>query len=232
MYENRQILSEIGKQEGGVTMAIQLKAKTRDNSKKSILRRLREEGNVPAVIYGKDTNSTPIYVDNIDFTKILRESGRNGIITLAVENRKHSVMVSDLQIDTLKSSYIHADFLEVDLNTEIDAEVPVHLVGDPAGVKEGGVLQHFVREVSVRALPSELPPSFEINVEELNIGDSISVSGLDKASSYEVTNDPDEIIVSVTPPTLEEDEDSVEEEEQEPELVNDKGDSDDDEKKA
>ncbi|HEX6923149.1 MAG TPA: 50S ribosomal protein L25/general stress protein Ctc [Bacillales bacterium] len=206
-------------------MAIVLQAKPRDNEKKSTIKKIRREGNVPAVVYGNGVESQSIYFNDSEFTKVMREAGRNGVITLKVDNNDYPVMVHDMQIDSLKDQLLHADFYKVDMTSEVDADVNVHLTGDAAGQQEGGVVQHLLHELTVRALPAEIPDAIEVNIEELNIGDSLSVSDLKANETYEILNDPEDTIVSVTPPQQEEEPEDEEGEEQEPELVDGKEDS-------
>ncbi|MCF6139591.1 50S ribosomal protein L25/general stress protein Ctc [Pseudalkalibacillus berkeleyi] len=208
-------------------MAIDLDVKVRDDFSRSTTRKLREEGNVPAVFYGNG-DSKPIYLDRINFIKSIRDNGINSVINLSIDNKKHSAMVQDLQIDHLKDLLIHVDFREINLNEETDAEVPVHLVGEPAGAKEGGVLQHFLHTITVRALPAEIPSEFEVNVEELNISDAFTVADLIENSSYNILSDPEEVVVSVAPPTEEPEEEVADDEEQEPEVLSDKESDDSD----
>lgn len=200
-------------------MAIVLQAKSRDHSKKSMIKHIRSEGNVPAVVYGNGVESRSIYFSSSEFTKVIRKAGRNGVITLRIENDDYPVMVHELQRDVLKDELIHADFYKVDMSTKVDADVTVHLVGESAGQKEGGVVQQLLHELSVRALPAEIPEHLELNIEALNIGDSLSVSDVTKSGSYEILNDLEETIVAVTPPQALEETETEEDEGQQPELV-------------
>lgn len=209
-------------------MAIDLDVKVRDDFSRSTTRKLREEGNVPAVFYGNG-DSKPIYLDRINFIKSIRENGINAVINLSIENKKHSAMVQDLQIDHLKDILIHVDFREIDLNEETDADVPVHVVGEAAGVKEGGVVQHFLHDITVRALPADIPSEIEVNIEELNISDAFTVADIIENSSYNIITDPEEVVVSIAPPTEEPEEEMVDDEDQEPEVINDKQESEDEE---
>lgn len=209
-------------------MATELQAQPRANSKKSIVKELRRKGNIPGVIYGNGVESRPIYVNHGDFIKVIRKAGRNGVITLKVDSDDYPVMVYDLQTDKIKDDILHADFYKVDMASEVDADVSVHLVGEAAGQKEGGVVQQLSHELSVRALPADIPEAIEVQMEQLNIGDSISVSDLKAEAKYDILNDPDDTIVSITPPQAEEEPETDEEDgEQQPELV----DGDDKEKK-
>src|SRR5699024_7826049 len=134
----------------------------------------------------------------------------------------YPVMVHELQTDTIKDDILHADFYKVDMKSEVDADVSVQLTGEAAGQKEGGIVQQLLHELSVRALPAEIPDSIEMNIEEPNIGDTLSVEDLKESSTFEVLNDPDETIVSITPSQAEEEpEETDEDEDQEPELIGD-----------
>ncbi|RBW67640.1 50S ribosomal protein L25/general stress protein Ctc [Bacillus taeanensis] len=184
-------------------MSATLKAEIRDTKKSSVLTQIRNNGGIPAVLYGQKKESKPIFVDSPEFLKVYRSVGKNGVITLKVENESHSVMVYDLQKDPLKDAYVHADFYEVDMNQEVDADVPVHLIGESAGSKDGGVTQQLLHEISVRALPAEFPESIDINVEALDIGDTIQIKDIKASGNCEILNDPEEVAVSIIAPTQE-----------------------------
>jgi large subunit ribosomal protein L25 len=118
-----------------------LQATERRDLKHSTTNKLRKEGSFPAVVYGRKVQSKPISVNSADFIKAIREAGRNGILTLTVNDEKYSVMLHDIQTDPLKSEVLHADFQVVDMSTEVEVDVNVVLTGDAPGVKEGGVMQ-------------------------------------------------------------------------------------------
>ncbi|SDI12043.1 LSU ribosomal protein L25P [Alteribacillus persepolensis] len=206
-------------------MSAVLEAKPRTDLKRSENKQLRLDGYVPAVLYGKGTESTPVSVPNIEFVKTLREVGRNGIIELDVEGAsgKHKVIVHDVQVDPIKDYLVHIDFFEVDLKSEMEAEVAVNLVGDAPGVKEGGVLSHLLYNVTVRALPTDIPEEITIDVSELNIGDSVQVADLTSGKAFEFTNEPEETVVTILPPEQQGTGDG--EEAEEPELVETKDDN-------
>ena len=197
-----------------------LKANAREDLRRSETRKLRVEGYVPAVLYGKKTASTPVFVPSLAFTKTFRQVGRNGIIDLTVdEGRKHQVMVHDLQQDVIKGDTTHIDFFEVDMTSEMDVEVSVNLVGDAPGESEGGVVSHMLYTVSVRALPRDIPEQIDIDISELGINDSVSVGDLKAGRNFEFQSEDEETIVSVLPPSQEEEEPAETDGEQEPELV-------------
>lgn len=201
-------------------MATVLKATPRTEKKGSTLTSIREAGWIPAVVYGKEYGNKPVQIEEIDFIKTYRNEGKTGVFSLDVEGEKTDVMIYDIQYDMLKNKYVHIDFYAADMKAEMDAEVPVNVMGEAQGVKDGGVLQQGVFELSVRALPKELPDSIDVDVEALEVNDSIFVKNLKSGVNYEFNNDPEEMVVSIVPPTEEPEEEPAEDEEgEEPELV-------------
>jgi large subunit ribosomal protein L25 len=192
-------------------MALDLAVEKRTIDKRSTLTRIRNKGQVPAVLYGYGTEVVSLSVDEPDFVKAYREVGKNGVLKLNVDNKKYSVMVQDMQVHPLKNTITHIDFIALDLNKETEAEVPVVLTGDSAGVKEGGVLQRVLPAVSVRAKPGDFPEQLEASVESLQIGDSLTVKDLPTGSNYVILHEEDEVLASVTPPTVQEVEETDEE---------------------
>ncbi len=183
-------------------MSAVLKAETREG-KKSVARRLRREGYIPAVLYGHGIDNQSVYVDENSFSKLYRDVGRTGIFTLEVQNESYPVMIYDMQYDSIKNNVIHVDFFKVNMNEEVDAEVPIHLVGESPGEKAGGVIQHNINALEVRALPKDLPSSIEVSLDELDIGGTITVGDLKAKSdgTYTILNDDEEVIVTVLAPS-------------------------------
>lgn len=205
-----------------------LKAVKREDHTTSATKKLRGQGQVPAVVYGKDKETKSIAVNSIELVKTVRDEGRNAIISLDVENDKPvDVMLHDYQMDMLKDELIHADFYIVDMSEEMDVDVTIRLEGEAAGTKEGGVLQQPLFELVVRAKPNNIPDEIVVDVADLDIGDSITIADLPKSDKYEILEEEDTAVATVTAPTEEEDlEPSDEDESAEPELV---GAEDDDE---
>jgi large subunit ribosomal protein L25 len=198
-----------------------LHANERTEFKKSSKTKIREEGQIPAVVYGNDTENKSISVDSKEFLKTIREAGRNGIISLEIGSDKRKVMLYDYQINPLKSlEFVHLDFHVVDFKSEIDVDVTVNVTGDAKGVKDGGVLQQVLHELSVRTLPNNVPDSIEVDVTELGVNENITIGDLDTSGKYSFNHEDSEVIASILPPRQEEEIDSGEEQEPgEPELV-------------
>ncbi|WP_419895184.1 50S ribosomal protein L25/general stress protein Ctc [Macrococcus psychrotolerans] len=170
---------------------------------KGELNKIRNEGKIPAVVYGYGASNTSVKVDEPEFVKVIREVGRNGVIELGVGAKTIKVMVSDYQVDPLKNKVTHIDFLAINMKSELTVDVVINLTGEAQGVKEGGVVQQPLFQLSVTATPDEIPETIEVDVTELNIGDSIMVGDLKSGKAYTINNEDDEAIVSVVPPTVE-----------------------------
>ncbi|GAY77647.1 LSU ribosomal protein L25p [Sporolactobacillus inulinus] len=165
-----------------------------------IRKKLRKEGKVPSVVYGKTVGNEGLAVDAQAVDKLFRSEGRNAIINLAIEGKKkYTVMAHDLQFDLLKGNVRHIDFLEINMNEEIDAVVPVILKGAEQVETGDTVLNNQLSELTVRALPNNLPSAIEVDVTKLSIGDSIRISDLAAAAKdYTILGDAEDAIVSLS----------------------------------
>lgn len=184
-------------------MATTLTVNERKDLRHSSLRQLRLEGNFPAVVYGKQIDARTIFVDEGTFLKAIKESGRNGVLSLELNGSTEKVMLTEYQQDPIKGNIIHADFMVVNMSQEIDVEVRIDLVGEAEGVKSGGILQQSLHTVTVAAKPDQIPGSIEYDVSNLQIGDSIIIADLSTDASYSITQDEDEVIASILPPAVE-----------------------------
>lgn len=177
-----------------------LNATIRDEFKKSYAKKLRNEGKIPSVVYGKTVGNESVAVDAGAVSKLFRSEGRNAIINLDIEGKKkYTVMAHELQFDSIKGTVRHIDFLEINMNEEIDAVVPVVLQGAEAVEAGDVVLNHQLSELTVRALPNDLPSTIEVDVSKLAVGDAIRVSDLASGTSkYTILGDPEEVIVTLS----------------------------------
>ena len=201
---------------------------------RSDLKKLRNTGKVPAVVYGYGTKNTSVKVDEVEFIKVIREVGRNGVIDLGVGSKSIKVMVSDYQFDPLKNQITHIDFLAINMTEERTVDVPVHLVGEAAGAKEGGVVEQPLFDLQVTATPENITESIEVDITELEVNDSYSVSDIKVSGDFTIENDPEESVVTVVPPTDEPTEEEVEAMEgeavtEEPEVVGEEKEEDSEE---
>lgn len=185
-------------------MSTVLQAKERKEFRNSNLTDIRQKGNIPAIVYGSKMESTPIYLSGAEFHKTIKTVGRNGIISLDVDGNKHEVILNDYQADPIKNEVIHVDFLAVDMNKELTANVRVDLVGDALGVKDGGVMQQSLHDISVTAKPNNLPPSIEIDISNLQVGETITIGQIKASSEFRINHDEEEVIASILAPRQEE----------------------------
>ncbi|MGI8775727.1 MAG: 50S ribosomal protein L25 [Actinomycetota bacterium] len=183
---------------------VKLKAHIRENTGKGSARQSRIGGRVPAVVYGLGMEPTSIEVDRREFvTALLGEAGMNVLIDLDVDGSTTLALTRELQRDPVKGTLLHADFVKIDRKQEVEVEVPVHLEGTPAGVDEGGVLEHTANSLHVRSLATKVPQFIIADVSALAIGESLRVSDLVIGDDYTVLNDPETVVASVSAPVSE-----------------------------
>lgn len=186
-----------------MTMTKSLSAQKREGTGKGVARKMRQEGRVPAVVYGKDMESEHLSLDAREALHLFETiSVENTIVELKVEGGSaHQTLVREIQAHPVRRELIHVDFLRVQEGVMVELEIPVHLEGTPVGVKQhGGVLDHIIHELPVRCIPSKIPDSFTIDVSGLDVNDSVHVYDLDLGEGVEVTIDPERTICSVSVP--------------------------------
>jgi len=177
-----------------------VQARVRDGRGKNDARRARREGLVPITVYGGDGETVAAVAPLSELAAILRsESGRNTIFTIDVEGIGVSeVMFHDRQIDPVKGRLIHADLTRLVKGQKIDVTVPLHLVGEPMGVKEKqGVLEQIIREIEIRCEPREIPDTLEVDVSHLDVHDLLHVSDIRVSETVEILTDPEQVIATV-----------------------------------
>ncbi|WP_203248959.1 50S ribosomal protein L25/general stress protein Ctc [Sporosarcina beigongshangi] len=202
-------------------MSTTIQSEMRTTAKQSTLTQLRQNGIVPAVVYGYNTEATTISVKERDLLNTLRVTGRNGVIKLNVDGKSINVVLNDYQSDALKGHIHHADFLAINMTEELEVDVSVNLVGDSPGVKEGGTLQQPNREVTVKVKPSEIPETFDIDISQLQIGETITIVDIREKSQYEILNDDDYALVLISAPRTQAEMDELESEVSETSAVTD-----------
>lgn len=172
--------------------------------KKTNLNTLRRKGKIPAVIYGKDLPAKPIFICGREFQKQLSETGRNGIFPILIGDEEKHALVREYAVDPITREIIHVDFLAVDPDREVTANVLIVLMNEAFGVKDGGVLQQSMFELSVTAPANELPEAVEIDVTDLKVGETITVGDIRNEPPYQINHEDDEVIASILPPKQEE----------------------------
>ncbi|WP_156289990.1 50S ribosomal protein L25/general stress protein Ctc [Oceanobacillus salinisoli] len=181
-------------------MSVSLKATKREDLTRSHTRVLREDGKVPGVVYGKNKEAQTIAVDAIDLIKVIREQGKNGVLSLNIDaGQTVEVMFHDYQVDPLKDDLVHVDFYIVNMSEARDVSVPLRLEGESSK----GVLQQPLFEVQVRAKPNDIPEEITVDVSALEIGESITISDIPITGNYEVLDDPETTVATVLAPAAE-----------------------------
>jgi len=183
---------------------IDLKAEIREGNGKIAARALRKNDSLPAVVYGGKTDTVSISLSTYEFSELIRKNGSTGLfINLTVDGDSkpaRTVLLKEIQMDTFKLKYLHADFQEVDLDSKISVVVPVETTGESLGVKEGGLLQVIRRELELLCRPADTPDSVVIDISSLEVGDSIHVEDLVLGEGIEIPHEVDFTVLTVIPP--------------------------------
>jgi large subunit ribosomal protein L25 len=203
---------------------IELKVEPRTLTGRRV-KKLRSQGYVPAVVYGRQAETTPIQVESKTLQKVLTKAGGNTLIALQIGKKKPVLTLArEIQRDVIRHNILHVDFYRVVMTEKISAEIPLVLSGEPPALEEGGILVHGLNTVEVECLPADLPSSLEVDLSSLaEFNDLVSVADLQVPSSVTILSDPDSVIARIEAPRIVEEELEVPEEEievlAEPELV-------------
>jgi large subunit ribosomal protein L25 len=185
---------------------IRIEAERRIGTGKGVARRLRKQGVIPCIVYGKDVSPLPLTISSRQWWAAQHHVKSNTIIKIAFSDegvtQERPVMLKDMQRN-ISGTVLHVDFLQVSMERSVQVEVPIHLIGDPIGVVKGGVIEQHLRSIMVESLPGQIPESIEIDITRLDIGDSIHVHEISLPGTR-LLEHPDIAIVGVTPPEKEE----------------------------
>jgi large subunit ribosomal protein L25 len=195
---------------------VRLEVKERAERGSAANRRLRRQGLVPGVLYGPKLKPRAFAVPEVDLRHALSgDHGAHAILDVVVDGEKkaHSAVLKDYQRDPVRGGLLHVDLHVVRLDQPIRATVSVAIVGEAPGAKAGGVVTPSARELTVEALPAEVPDQIEVDVSTLEIGDSLHLSDLPAIEGVLLLDDPETLLASVTLPSLAPVEEEVEEEE-------------------
>lgn len=186
-------------------MEATLKAEVRKTTTKSERKGLRAKGKIPAVVYGTKVNNTPIVIDERELSALLR-TNPHAIIQMDVPDMgKQPVMINEIQRDPILRDVIHVDFHQINMDEPVSTTVRLDFVGDSVGVRMGGILQIQHHEIEIRCLPKQIPDSIEVDVSQLEIGNSLLLTDLKVPDFIElkksVAND---VVVTILMPQKEE----------------------------
>ena len=187
---------------------IDLKAQVRKKTGKGPARTLRREGRMPAVLYGQKTESIMLSIDIRDFEKVVKKANVGSLLlNLQIQNGKTSTrpaMIKELQTNPVTGAFLHVDFYEIDMQRKINVSVPVVARGKSVGVENGGLLQIVRRELELFCLPTAIPKAIEVDITDLDIGDSIHLQEITLPAEVELSEETDFTVITVLAPKMEE----------------------------
>ena len=196
------------------TQQLQVKIKKDTGSLKA--QKNRKSGLIPAILYGHKQESMMFLLNEKEFSTALNTEAK--MVNLKWDSSEEIALIKDVQFDTFGRKILHVDFVRIALTEKVTTHVPVMLYGTSQGVKEGGILDHALKEIEIECLPTEIPKNIRINISELAIGNTIHITDLELPANAKVLGNPDAIVVSVHFAT-EEKETSEEEISSEPEII-------------
>jgi large subunit ribosomal protein L25 len=176
-----------------------LEAQPRTPGTKNDARRVRKQGKVPGVVYGAGKQTLSVSVDPRQVSRIVHsKTGYNTVFDLTVDGERTKAMIVDWQYEPIKGALLHIDLKRIAMDRKLRVNVPIELVGEPAGVKlQGGILEQIVREVEVECLPGDIPNTVELNVSELVFGMVLRVSDLPKMEKIKYVSDPEQPVAHI-----------------------------------
>jgi large subunit ribosomal protein L25 len=183
-----------------MTQVQTLEAAPREDFGKNAARRWRRQGRIPAVVYGGGGPSIPVTVDPREIQKVLySESGHNAIFTLEIKGKAPArVMIRDLQMEPVGGSLLHVDLVRIARDAKLKLKVPIHITGEPQGVKvQGGIFEFILREVELECLPDDIPEHITVDVTELTLGKNLRVSDLPVSEKVKVLTEPTRVVAHV-----------------------------------
>jgi large subunit ribosomal protein L25 len=186
---------------------IVIRAERRKGTGKGVARKVRREGKIPAIVYGKDISPIPICISLKEWERLKGRMKTTSIVSMEIEGdgkiERRSVMVKEVQRDAVNSQVLHVDFLGISLERTLQVEVPIVLVGEPKALQQGGIVEQHLRTIMVECLPRDIPDKIEIDIGGLEIGDSIHVHEV-SLPGVRLLEHPEVAIVTLTPPEMEE----------------------------
>ena len=177
----------------------------REKLGKEASKKFRRSGFIPAVVYGKNKENLNIAVNLSKLKKIFKtEAGENTIIEMQVEDSdiKKTVLLKEAHLDTLTSSPLHLDFYEISEGEKVRVTCPLKFIGQPEGVKNGGVIQTLSNAIKIECLLEQIPNEIEVEISSLNIGETLRVKDIPQIAGIDMTSNPNSTIISILTPKL------------------------------
>lgn len=207
---------------------VTLGAERREGTGKGVARKLRQAGKLPAVVYGRDMDPIHISIDAHKAELLFRSIPvDNTVVELTIEgdSTPHQTLIREIQTHPYRAYLVHVDFLRIQAGVKVDMNVPLHLIGDPVGVRDhGGVLEQTIHDIPITCIPSAIPESIDVDVSALDLNDTLHISDLVVAEGVEIQLPPERTICSVSVPRAAiEEKDADEDEAGEPEVIGEEG---------
>jgi len=174
-----------------------LSAKNRQESGSAASRRIRRNGRIPAVLYGRTGGSIALDLDALEFVRGTKNISESTIVKVEVDGKTYDAFVKDTQRNIIDGNLLHVDFYEVESGKVLRAKVSLHIIGNPIGVREGGMLEKPLHEVEIECLPKDLPERIEIDVSNLNVNQSLHVRDIPLAEGVRLVSAPDQVVALV-----------------------------------
>lgn len=178
-----------------------LEVTMRPEAGKQAARRLRRQGKLPGIIYGKKIGNLAVIIPARQLEHILATEGENALLKLIVggegQDKEFTAVIREVQRHPLKGNLTHVDFYQVSMEDKLRATVPVVLEGEARGIKEGGILQHGTREVEVESLPADLPENIVVDISRLGVGEHLTVGDIKVPPGVKILSEPDTVIATV-----------------------------------
>ncbi len=182
-------------------LEIALDIKTRKEKGKQYTKKLIREGKIPGVYYFRGKENIPFIVEQKQVQSLAGHE--SGLITVNVDGKQEKkCVIREIQYDPINAKPIHVDLMGILLTEKVTVTVPIHLIGTPVGVKNaGGILQHIVREIEIQCLPADIPQNIEVDVTNLDIGDSAHIADI-KTEKIEILSEHEMVIATVGAPRI------------------------------
>ena len=173
------------------------------SNKKSFVKNLRNNGEIPGVYYSHDSKeSIPFMVAQ----KVLREALKSNaqVYKINVGNKLRDVIIKSMQYHPMTEEIVHIDLYGVDMDTKVTVKVPIIIIGQAIGIKEGGVLNQNMTELEVECLPSDIPQNIEVDISDLALGDTLRLANITVSEKLELVGDSETLIASIVVPAKQE----------------------------
>lgn len=178
-------------------MEMLLEAKKRENTKKEACKRYRKEGFIPAVIYGVEENKN-ILISALSFSKLYPKLTRSTVINIKLDGKNKDVFIKDYDKDYLKDRFLHIDFFELDAKKPVRVNIPINVVGNAAGIRDGGSLEKHTVAVTVECFSKDIVPHFDINIENMKVNESFHIKDLVLGEKYKIITNLEEVVVRIS----------------------------------